>query len=350
MPNEFLPAENVRTKNFVGGEKMEVLYIFKSGRLERKNNTLSFVTDEGERKYIPVENVSEIYVFGEVDFNKRALEFLTEHEITLHMFNYYGYYMGSYYPREHYNSSYVLTKQVEKYLNEKERLEIAKRILEGCTKNMLKNLADYYGKIKELRDVADGIEEMLGKLKRSQNIEELMGVEANIRQAYYNAFDKIVAEPEFQFEKRTKRPPENEFNALISFGNSLLYTTVLSQIYQTHLDPRIGYLHTNNHRRFTLNLDIAEIFKPVIVDRMIFSLLNRKQITKKDFLKDMNGVFLSEKGKKTAVQEFNSRLDTTVYLDKLRRHVSYRTLIRIEAYKIEKHILDDEEYRPFVRK
>lgn len=329
---------------------MEVLYLFKSGRLERKNNTLSFVTEDGERKYVPVENVSEIYVFGEVDFNKRALEFLTEHEITLHMFNYYGYYMGSYYPREHYNSSYVLAKQVEKYLNEKERLEIAKRILAGGVKNMLKNLADYDDKIDELRDVADGIEEMAKRMQQSRDIEELMGIEANIRQAYYEAFDKIISNDEFRFEKRTKRPPENEINALISFGNSLLYTSVLSQIYQTHLDPRIGYLHTNNHRRFTLNLDIAEVFKPVIVDRMIFTLINRKQISKKDFMKAMNGIFLSEKGKRTVVQEFNNRLETTVYMERFRRHVSYRTLLRIEAYKIEKHLLGDEEYHPYVRK
>lgn len=150
-------------------------------------------------------------------------------------------------------------------------------------------------------------------------------------------------------EKRTKRPPENEINALISFGNSLLYTTVLSQIYQTHLDPRIGYLHTSNHRKFTLNLDIAEIFKPVIVDRLIFTLLNRKQITKKDFLKDMNGVFLNDKGRKTFVQEFNNKIETTVYSQKLKRNVSYRSLIRIEAYKIEKHIINDQEYFPYVR-
>lgn len=329
---------------------MEVLYLFTSGRLERKNNTLSLVTEQNERKYVPVENISEIYVFGEVDFNKRALEFLSEHEITLHMFNYYGYYVGSYYPREHYNSSFVLTKQVEKYLNEKERLAIAKKFVLGGVKNMLKNLADYDEKVAELRDIADGIEEMSKKVQQVRDIDELMGIEANIRQAYYGAFDHIISSSEFQFEKRSKRPPENEINALISFGNSLLYTSVLSQIHQTHLDPRIGYLHTNNHRRFTLNLDIAEVFKPVIVDRMIFTLVNRKQISKKDFLKDMNGIFLSERGKKTVVQEFNNRLETTVYMERLKRHVSYRTLLRIEAYKIEKHILGDEEYQPFVRK
>lgn len=328
---------------------MEALYIFSSGVLERKNNTISIVNESGERKYLPVENIQEIHIFGEVDFNKRLLEFLTEKNIILHIYNYYGYYSGSYYPREHYNSAFVLLKQVEKYLNNEERLKIAKKIVYGADKNIIRNLLDYKEKENLLFDTVEGIEELMKKIENTTSIEELMGIEANIRETYYQSFDKIIKFSDLSMDKRTKRPPENEINALISFGNSLIYTTVLSQIYQTHLDPRIGYLHTNNHRKFTLNLDIAEIFKPVIVDRLIFALLNKKQITKKDFLKDMNGVFLNDKGRKTFVQEFNNRLETTVYSQKLKRNVSYRSLIRIEAYKIEKHIINDQEYFPYVR-
>lgn len=340
---------SVPTKNSVGVNNMEALYIFSSGVLERKNNTISIVNESGERKYLPVENIREIHIFGEVDFNKRLLEFLTEKNIILHIYNYYGYYSGSYYPREHYNSSFVLLKQVEKYLNNEERLKIAKKIVYGAGKNIIRNLLDYKEKESSLIDIVEGIEVLMKKIENVSNIEELMGIEANIREGYYQSFDRIIKSNDFSMEKRTKRPPENEINALISFGNSLLYTTVLSQIYQTHLDPRIGYLHTSNHRKFTLNLDIAEIFKPVIVDRLIFTLLNKKQITKKDFLKDMNGVFLNDKGRKTFVQEFNNKLETTIYSQKLKRNVSYRSLIRIEAYKIEKHIINDQEYFPYVR-
>ncbi|MCX7654631.1 MAG: type I-B CRISPR-associated endonuclease Cas1b [Fervidobacterium sp.] len=328
---------------------MNSIYIFSSGVLERKNNTISIANESGERKYIPVENIQEIHIFGEIDFNKRILEFLTEKNIILHIYNYYGYYSGSYYPREHYNSSFLLLKQVEKYLNYEERLKIAKKIVFGAAKNIIRNIIDNKDKDPGLTDIADGIEELTKKIDGAKDIEELMGIEANLREAYYGSFEKIIKSEEFIMEKRTKRPPENELNALISFGNSLLYTAVLSQIYQTHLDPRIGYLHTNNHRRFTLNLDIAEIFKPVIVDRLIFTLINKKQITKKDFLKDTNGIFLNEKGKKTFVQEFDNRLETTVYSKKLKRNVSYRTIIRMELYKLEKHIIDDQEYNPYIR-
>ena len=136
-------------------------------------------------------------------------------------------------------------------------------------------------------------------------------------------------------------------DALISFGNTLLYTTVLSEIYKTHLDPRIGYLHSTNFRSFTLNLDVAEIFKPIIVDRTIFSLLNKNVLKSGDFLKELNGVYLNEKGKKIFVQEYQDKLETTITHKRLGREVSYRTLLRLELYKIEKHIMNDNEYQPY---
>ena len=175
-----------------------------------------------------------------------------------------------------------------------------------------------------------------------------MGLEGNIRDMYYKGFDNIIENEDFIFEHRTRRPPQNHLNALISFGNSLLYTLVLSEIYKTHLDPRIGFLHTTNFRRFTLNLDIAEIFKPIIVDRIIFTLIGRRMITIDDFEKDMGGILLKENSMKRFVEEFDSKLKTTIQHRELRRNVSYNRLIRIELYKLEKHLIGEREYTPFV--
>jgi len=86
-------------------------------------------------------------------------------------------------------------------------------------------------------------------------------------------------------------------NSLISFVNSLIYTTVLSEIYKTQLNPTISYLHEPGVKRFSLCLDIAEIFKPLIGDRMIFSLLNKNQITEDDFEEDSNYLYLKESAK-----------------------------------------------------
>jgi CRISPR-associated protein Cas1 len=112
--------------------------------------------------------------------------------------------------------------------------------------------------------------------------------------------------------------------------------------------PRIGFLHTTNHRRYTLNLDVAEVFKPIIVDRVIFALLNRGALQTKDFRSGTKGVFLTEKGRKTFLEAYESRLKETVRHEKLGRSVSYRRLIRLDLYKLEKHLLGDETYEPYV--
>lgn len=322
------------------------LYIFSSGRLERKENTLALETEEG-RKVIPINAVSEIKVFGEIELNKRALEFLTKNQIPVHFFNHYGYYVGSYYPREVLNSGYIILKQAEHYLDKEKRLYLAKGFVVGAAMNILKNLNYYKRRGKNLDYVIESIEKKLESLKSVSLIPEVMGIEGDIKKIYYDSFEHIIQTKDFSFEKRTKRPPENPLNAMISFGNSLLYTTVLSEIYRTHLDPRIGYLHETNQKNFTLNLDIAEVFKPIIVDRVIFSLINKGQIKLKHFEEEVGFSYLNEKGRVIFVKEFEDKLNTTIKHRNLGK-VSYRKLIRLECYKLYKHFIGEEIYTPFV--
>lgn len=193
------------------------------------------------------------------------------------------------------------------------------------------------------------IEERIGALSTCSSCTELMAVEGRVRDIYYSAFDEITRNPEFSFEQRTRRPPANRMNALISFGNSLLYTTALSEIYRTHLDPRIGYLHETNERSFTLNLDLAEIFKPLIVDRTIFSLINRGEIRTDDFMEDMGGIYMKERGMRKFISAYERRLGEPVYHKSLKRKVSHRRLIRLECYKLYRLFLDGEPYMPYIR-
>ncbi|GAX90700.1 type I-B CRISPR-associated endonuclease Cas1b [Effusibacillus lacus] len=323
------------------------IYIFSTGTISRKDNTLCFETDEG-KKYIPVEDTKEIFLFGEVDFNKRLLEFLAQKEILLHLYNHYGYYTGSFYPREHLNSGYMILHQAKAYLDEVVRMQIARSFVSGALQNMNQVLRYYENRGLPLGDIREGILALGEGVPDCQTVEQLMAVEGNCREKYYQSFDRIIDEKNFVFEGRSRRPPLNRLNALISFGNSILYTVVLSEIYKTHLDPRIGFLHATNFRRFSLNLDIAEIFKPILVDRVIFTLLSKKMITAKDFEKKMEGIILNEKGRRTFLQELEKRLTTTVQHRDLNRTVSYRTLIRMEAYKLQKHLIGEKEYKPFV--
>lgn len=325
----------------------KTIYVFNDGEFRRKDNTIYFETEEN-RKYLPVEDVSEIIVFGEVSLNKRFLEFVAQKEIILHFMNSNSYYVGSFYPREHLNSGYMILKQAEHYLEEDKRFLLAFLFVTGATRNIEQVLKYYLNRGKEVGDVLDRMNKLQELIPDCSSIPELMAIEGNIRDAYYSGFNSILNDEAFRFEGRNKRPPRDPINTLISFGNSLAYVTVLSEIYKTHLDPRIGYLHATNFRRFTLNLDVAEIFKPILVDRLIFTLVGKKMLRKAHFEKKTDGILLNDKGRKTFVEEWESRLRTTIMHRGLGREVSYRRLIRMELYRLEKHLMNEQQYDPFV--
>ncbi len=130
------------------------------------------------------------------------------------------------------------------------------------------------------------------QIDKLSSVTELMGIEGNIRRSYYSAWN-IIIDQEIEFDKRVMYPPDNMINTLISFVNTIIYSKVLTEIYHTQLNPTISYLHEPGSRRFSLCLDLAEIFKPLIGDRVIFSLLNRNQITERSFEKELNFLHLT---------------------------------------------------------
>jgi CRISPR-associated protein Cas1 len=380
-------------------------YVLSNGRVRRDQNTI-FIDQEstGLKKPIPVEDVDSLYVFGEVDLNTKVLNFLTQKHIPLHVFNYYGYYSGTYYPREYLHSGYMLVQQVEHYSDPVKRLVLAKETVRASAHSMLKNIA-YYARrgagsaedkepvgeigteavnsgvptdaeteaavdtavaIDDLSDDAAGeldaeqaadsssslgaILEAVTRLAVSIDsqtaIDDLMGVEGKMRERYYEAWGSILRDG-WAFERRVRRPPDNEVNALISFGNSMLYTVCTSEIYRTQLTPTISYLHEPGARRFSLALDLAELFKPLIVDRAIFRLLNTRQMSESHFDKSLDGCVLNDAGKKLYLAALEERLGATIRHRRLGRHVSYRHLIRLECYKMIRHLTGIEPYRAF---
>ena len=320
---------------------MENYYIFSNGELKRKDNNICF-----NDRFLKIEMTDNIYLFGEVDLNTKCLNYLGQNKVAIHFFNYYGFYTGSFYPKEINVSGNVLIKQVEFYQNIEKRLEIAKEIIKSASDNIFRNLRYYNGRGKDVKNQMDLIKSLQNEIEKTQNINELMGVEGNIRKIYYSAWN-ILVNQEIEFEKRVKRPPDNMINTLISFINSLMYTTCLSEIYKTQLNPTISYLHSAGDRRFSLCLDISEIFKPLVVDRLIFSLLNKNIITEENFEKDSNYYYLKDKGRKKVLEEYEKKLKSVITHKELNREVSYQYLIRLECYKIIKHILGDKKYEGF---
>jgi CRISPR-associated protein Cas1 len=240
-------------------------YILSSGRLRREENTVYF-ENVNEKKAIPVNDIYAIYAYGELDINTKLLNFLTQKKVPIHFFNYYGFYSGSYYPREYLHSGFLLVRQVEHYTDKEKRLKIAKEIINTASYNIMKNLQYYEKHEKNVGKYLQEIENLREGIDNVNGIPELMSVEGAIRSQYYSSFNEILRGG-FELDKRVKMPPDNMVNCLISFGNSMMYTTTLSEIYNTQLTPTVSYLHEPGERRFSLSLDLSEIFKPVIVDR-----------------------------------------------------------------------------------
>ena len=320
---------------------MEKYYIFSNGELKRKDNNIYF-----NDRALKIEMTSDIYLFGEVTLNTKCLNFLGQNKKAVHFFNYYGFYTGSFYPKESNVSGKLLVKQVEYFQDSEKRVELAREIIKSASDNIFRNLRYYNGRGKDLKNEMEIIKSYQLELDKVQEVNEIMGIEGNIRKVYYSTWSKIINQ-EIDFEKRVKRPPDNMINTLISFINSLIYTTCLSEIYKTQLNPTISYLHSPGDRRFSLCLDITEIFKPLIVDRMIFSLLNRNMINEDDFAKDSNFYYLKDKGRKKILEEYEKKLNQTITHKELKREVNYQTLIKLECYKLIKHLLGDKKFDGF---
>lgn len=321
-------------------------YFYNDGIIRRKDNTVTFMSEDNGSRNLPIENMGNLYVMSEMSLNTSLINLLAQYGIAVHFFNYYSFYTGSFYPREKLVSGNIIVKQVEHYQDNEKRMAIAQSLIDGASYNIYRNLRYYNGRGKDVKDQMDDIENLRKNIPNTTGIKELMGYEGNIRKIYYSAWNKII-DQDIDFTKRVKNPPDNMINTLISFVNTLVYTKVLGEIYQTQLNPTVSCLHEPGTRRFSLSLDIAEIFKPLLADRLIFSLLNRNQITEKSFTKNLNYLHLTKEASKTIVSELDAKLQTTIKHRELDKSVSYQYLIRLECYKLIKHLLGEKKYEAF---
>ena len=321
-------------------------YITSMGELSRKDNSLCFRKND-KNVYIPIENTKEIFCLNEVSINSKLLDFLGQNHVIIHFYNYYGGYSGTFYPKDQYLSGKLLIKQVEKF--QENRLYIAKAIVKGIGVNIYEVLYHYYKHDKkEVKDTIDWIKkEFYIYVEDAKDVKQLMSVEGELWMRFYSTFKYFLPE-DFVMNKRVKRPPDNPINALISFGNTLLYSKTISVIYRTHLDQRISFLHEPSEGRFSLCLDLCEVFKPVIVYRTIFDLVNNRKLqVNKHFDKKVNYCLLNEEGRKIFIEAFEGRLESVFQHPRLKRKVSYKTAIKLDCYKLIKYILEDKEFVPF---
>jgi CRISPR-associated protein Cas1 len=327
-------------KHFVG-RKMTVqktYYIRSHGVFFRRENTLYYISG-GKKTSIPIEIVRAIVVYGNLTLKGGVISLLAERGIPIQFHTENGYYISTLQNVNKNMNGLVLREQVRYALDHEKRLDLAKKFAIGAITNLEKNL--------QRKALKSNFKNYLTRIETCKTTEEIMGVEGNCRAIYYQNMDTVLPEG-FKIERRIYHPPGNRMNALISFGNHLLYSTIMTELYYTQLHPAISYLHEPFRQRYSLALDISEVFKPIIADRVIFKLVNRKELQVDDFQQPLGNFYLKSFARDLVIKRFEEKLGSTVYHKKLRRKVSYRELIRIEAYKIQKHILNDQPYEPYI--
>jgi CRISPR-associated endonuclease Cas1 subtype I-B len=322
-------------------------HILQDGILNKKDYALLF-ENEREKHHIPVEIVDQLNLYGDVMITSNVLRTLGEKKIKLAIFNSYGELMGTYLPEKNTCVASLALRQCKIYVNEEERLEVAKQMEIAGLHNMRANMR-YYNK-KSCVNLAESIgalSKLIVDINECRNGGRLLLIEARARQMYYEAFNFILQSEDFQFVRRTKRPPRDELNALISFGNTLMYNKFLQIIWKTSLDPRIGIVHATTRRSHSLNLDFADIFKPIISDRVIFSLINGGKLqTDMHFHKDeYGGVLMNQDGKRIFLEEFDRKLNTKIVVKG--ESVTYYQLMRKEVVNFQKMLEMGKKYKPY---
>jgi len=326
--------------------KEHTRYIFSMGELKRKDNSIAF-SSNGKNYYLPIEDTRELYCMNEVSFNTKFLDFIAKAGICVHLFNYYGNYTGSFYPKEQLISGDLTIRQSQAYIDK--RLIIARAIVQGIADNVHEVLYHYYrhGK-KDLKPFLDWLKKDVKEfMEKEPEIKQILWIEGQIWNQFYDSFRHFLPE-DFILNKRVKRPPDNPINALISFGNTLLYTKTISAIYHTHLNQSISFLHSPREGRFSLSLDLCEVFKPVVVFKTIFDLVNKKKLqVTKHFDKTVNYALLNEEGKRIFIDAFESRINEPFMHPRLKRKTTYKSAIKYDAYKLVKFLVEQKEFVPF---
>lgn len=321
---------------------METLFISKEAQLRQHENTLQVKVGEQKRS-LPIEKLSHVVLLAESRLNSRLLGLCGKHGVRLSVFDYYGYFKGAFEPADKNPAGKVKLKQAELLLDDTRRMAVAREIVRGAGHNMQANLRyyQYRGNEAMKQPVAD-MQALLAKLPKAEDVNSLMGLEGQLHQYYYAAWGAIHAE--LDFGKRVRRPPNNPVNCLLSFLNQLVYTVARHEISKTHLEETFSVLHAPGYGRASLSLDLAEPFKPVLADMLIFRMVQRRMVDTNWFEQHDNVCLLSDTGRRQVAEQFSLRLEEEY------QGRSFRNWLYREALALEREVLGVAEYESFKRR
>lgn len=328
---------------------MSCLYVTEHGAsVGIHQNQVEVRYQDGSLKSIPIEPLESIELFGRSQMTTQAIVEFLSRGIPVSFYAHGGKYFGRLVNTDVVN---VSRQRLQFVMTEDEGfcLALAKRILEAKIHNQCVLLRRY----------ARSSEENVGaeivilsrtetRADRCESMEELIGCEGFAARQYFQGLGKLVKE-EFHFEKRSKRPPKDEFNALISFGYSLLFHEIHAKAENRGLNAYLGFIHEDKEKHPALISDLVEEWRAVIVDAAAMSLINGNEIQKEHFRKTENGVYLDKEGSKIFINKMEQKMRREMrYLDYADYSVTFRRALDMQIMRLIKAMekKDPELYHP----
>jgi CRISP-associated protein Cas1 len=318
-------------------------YLYRSGKLKRQDFSLVYIHDEA-KTYLPIGQIDSLFIFGHIEINQSVISLLNEHGIPICFFTFLGNYIGKYIPNRKHIGKHVIAHAIF-VSNESKRLQVARKIVMASVKNML-FILKYYHKRKRIEEtIVTKFKERMISFENQPNRDTLLLFEAEMKRIYYRMFDSIILNTCFSYNVRSQYPPQNEVNAMMSFGYAILYGKIEGDIHRSRLVLELPFVHGHSKLDSGLQHDIADIFKPIYIDRLIFNLINKKAINLTHFEKRDSGVYLNRTGMGIFINHLDEYLKKTTSVNG--RMYTYRQLLTKEVHNISNHIFDNKAYKPF---
>ena len=334
-------------------ELLNTLYIQTQGvYLRLESDTLRIQHEDVTLRHVPLHHLGGLALFGNVLVSPFLLHRCAEEGLEVSWFSESGRFQGRL--AGPVSGNVLLRRAQYRALeNPSTCLYLATRFVEGKLKNarlVLQRAVRERGETEALNQALFEHEAALRQLPQARTVDEVRGLEGQAASAYFAAFGDLLLSGEFRFEGRNKRPPRDPVNALLGFVYALLTTQCTAALEGVGLDPQVGFLHALRPGRNALALDLLEEFRSWWADRLVLSLLNRKQLSPQHFEERRGGaVLLNEEGRKAVIVAFQGRRQETVQHPLFKEPVPIGLLPHIQARLLARFLRGDlPEYPPFV--
>ena len=335
---------------------LETLYVTTpESYLFERNGNICISIGGVEKASVPISQVNSIVLFGKNTLSTALLSFCAQNDVTISFLSENGFFQGR--VCGPVSGNVLLRKRQYESLADADFVNRFVKDLLYCkirnSKSVLmrhaRSTADEAQK-ESMVTAASDLSEIAQKLDTCADVDSMRGIEGAAASVYFSQFDHLLSSPKgYRFEVRSRRPPQNEVNAVLSFVYTLLAHDVSSSMEAVGLDPAAGYLHTLRPGRSSFALDIMEELRAPLCDRMVISMFNKDQFQLQDFTKDFGAVYLSEKGRRKVLEQWRSRKREPIQHPFLKEKISIGIIPYAQSMLFARVLRGDlDRYPPFV--